>query len=132
MMLSFGRAIVSDRVLPHAAGRPPALIIVGARSADLRRRFAGKPWLDVFSKADLLEEEFDAADELLAAGCGPAAPAVAGSRKTPYSHSDSHGVGDTTDSPPPHPVQRERSRHRRRRLRAWRQQRCHSRERREY
>jgi nucleolar GTP-binding protein len=30
--------------------------------AELRERFEGKPWLDVLSKADLLEEEFDEAD----------------------------------------------------------------------
>ena len=30
---------------------------------ELRERFPGKPWLDVFSKTDLLEEEFDAADD---------------------------------------------------------------------
>lgn len=30
---------------------------------DLRERFQGKPWLDVLSKADLLEEELDAADD---------------------------------------------------------------------
>jgi nucleolar GTP-binding protein len=29
---------------------------------ELRERFQGKPWLDVLSKADLLEEEFDEAD----------------------------------------------------------------------
>ena len=31
----------------------------------LRERFPGKLWLDVLSKQDLLEEELDAADELL-------------------------------------------------------------------
>lgn len=33
---------------------------------DLRARFLGKPWLDVLSKADMLEEELDAAEELVA------------------------------------------------------------------
>ncbi|KAL4523871.1 hypothetical protein Ndes2437A_g00437 [Nannochloris sp. 'desiccata'] len=31
---------------------------------ELRERFEGKPWLDVLSKADLLEEEFDEADDI--------------------------------------------------------------------
>lgn len=30
---------------------------------ELKERFQGKPWLDVLSKADLLEEEFDEADD---------------------------------------------------------------------
>lgn len=34
---------------------------------ELRQRFPGKPWVDVLSKADLLEEELDAADQLLGA-----------------------------------------------------------------
>jgi hypothetical protein len=34
--------------------------------SELKARFEGKPWLDVLSKADLLEEEFDEADERLA------------------------------------------------------------------
>lgn len=33
---------------------------------NLKKMFRGKLWLDVLSKADLLEEEFDAADELTA------------------------------------------------------------------
>ena len=53
--------------------------VPGARRGELRRRFAGKPWLDVFSKADLLEEEFDAAEDLLAARLDDAASAVADS-----------------------------------------------------
>ena len=31
--------------------------------ANLKQQFVGKLWLDVLSKADLLEEEFDAVDE---------------------------------------------------------------------
>ena len=54
----------------------------GTRRAGLRRRFAGKPWLDVFSKADLLEEEFDAANDLLAARLDDAASAVAASSRS--------------------------------------------------
>jgi nucleolar GTP-binding protein len=43
---------------------------------ELRARFPGKPWLDVLSKADLLEEEFDEADALAAVAGGAAgAPA---------------------------------------------------------
>jgi nucleolar GTP-binding protein len=45
--------------------------------ADLRARFAGKPWLDVLSKADLLEEEFDAADEA-AGGAAAGEPVFSG------------------------------------------------------
>ena len=41
---------------------------------ELRQRFAGKPWVDVLSKADLLEEELDAADQLLAAAGAAGAP----------------------------------------------------------
>ena len=37
------------------------------RRDELRQRFPGKPWVDVLSKADLLQEEFDAADGLLEA-----------------------------------------------------------------
>ncbi|KAL4425825.1 hypothetical protein ABPG75_009841 [Micractinium tetrahymenae] len=33
---------------------------------ELKQRFLSKPWVDVLSKADLLEEEFDEADRLLA------------------------------------------------------------------
>ncbi|KAL4859859.1 Nucleolar GTP-binding protein 1 [Chlorella vulgaris] len=35
---------------------------------ELRARFPGKPWVDAFSKADLLEEEFDEADVQRAGG----------------------------------------------------------------
>ncbi len=31
---------------------------------ELKQRFPGKPWVDVLSKADLLQAEFDAADRL--------------------------------------------------------------------
>lgn len=42
---------------------------------DVHSMFPGKPWLDVFSKADLLEEELDEAQERLAAGAtGPQSP----------------------------------------------------------
>ena len=73
------------------------------RSADLRRRFAGKPWLDVFSKADLLEEEFDAADDLLAAGlCSASATASADSRHAASGrHADKQGSACASSG---HPV----------------------------
>lgn len=38
------------------------------RRQELRQRFPAKPWVDVLSKADLLEEEFDEADRQMAAG----------------------------------------------------------------
>lgn len=38
----------------------------------LRARFPGKLWLDILSKADLLEEEFDEADSFLAAASAAA------------------------------------------------------------
>jgi tRNA U34 5-carboxymethylaminomethyl modifying GTPase MnmE/TrmE len=38
--------------------------------AELRARFPSKPWLDVFSKSDLLEDAFAAADALIAGGGG--------------------------------------------------------------
>ncbi|GAB4823843.1 hypothetical protein N2152v2_010889 [Parachlorella kessleri] len=51
---------------------------------DLRERFPDKPWIDVLSKADMLEEEFDAADELAAQqGQHPAQPQHAGSHTAP-------------------------------------------------
>lgn len=39
--------------------------------SELVQRFPHKLWIDVFSKADVLEEEFDAADE-----AGPLAPSA--------------------------------------------------------
>ena len=47
--------------------------------ADLRAKFPDKPWLDVLSKADMLEEEFDAADERHAAQHAAAAGGSDGS-----------------------------------------------------
>ena len=44
---------------------------------ELRARFPGKPWVDVLSKADLLEEEFDEADRLAGEQCGAADAAQA-------------------------------------------------------
>lgn len=38
---------------------------------ELQQRFPAKPWVDVLSKADLLGDEFDAADQVLQAA-GPA------------------------------------------------------------
>lgn len=38
--------------------------------SDLKKKFPTKPWLDVFSKADLLEEEFDEVDERVGRGEG--------------------------------------------------------------
>ncbi len=75
------------------------------RRADMRRRFAGKPWLDVFSKADLLEEEFDAAEDLLSAGCNDAASAVgAGGQPAASGHpGSSHEFGDTSSHPASNP-----------------------------
>jgi hypothetical protein len=40
---------------------------------ELKRRFPDKPWLDVLSKADLLEEELEAADQQIATGSSAAA-----------------------------------------------------------
>lgn len=54
----------------QAASPPPAL---DAPRAELKRRFPTKPWLDAFSKADLLEEELDEAAQRraeAAAACG--------------------------------------------------------------
>lgn len=66
---------------------------------ELRQRFPDKPWLDVLSKADLLEEELDEADQLMAtaaAGQGKqqqqAANAVLGSHAPPSQHPVSTAV----------------------------------------
>lgn len=45
---------------------PPTTHCLLACREELRQRFPGKPWVDVLSKADLLEEELDEADRLLA------------------------------------------------------------------
>ena len=45
---------------------PPTNNSLPACREELRQRFPGKPWVDVLSKADLLEEELDEADRLLA------------------------------------------------------------------
>ncbi|KAL4528330.1 hypothetical protein Ndes2437B_g00425 [Nannochloris sp. 'desiccata'] len=77
---SLRRLPVVDPRLPTVAlvGAPNVVLFVadltgecGTSVADqwairteLRERFEGKPWLDVLSKADLLEEEFDEADDI--------------------------------------------------------------------
>lgn len=48
-----------------AVPRLPAFALTCPRREELQQRFAGKPWLDVLSKADLLEEELDEADRQL-------------------------------------------------------------------
>ena len=59
----------------HAHLPPPNLF---ARREELRQRFPSKPWLDVLSKADLLEEELDEADRQLRGEAAPAVGAAAG------------------------------------------------------
>lgn len=57
----------------------------------LRRMFPDKPWLDVFSKADLLEEEFDEAQQRLQAyeSAATASPSAAGDTSSSSSASSS-------------------------------------------
>ena len=87
----------------HRCATQELKYLSGIRRADLRRRFAGKPWIDVFSKADLLEEEFDAADDLLAAGLDDAASAVAGSQPVGSSrHDNSHDTREASSYPASH------------------------------
>ena len=64
----------------------------GRRS--LRERFPGKLWLDVLSKADLLEEEFDAAGDVDAATAHQAAEQAAGPDDPPPSSNGSASDGN--------------------------------------
>eukprot|EP00887_Chlorella_sp_A99_P004720 scaffold4.g4720.t1 len=50
-----------------------------ADQEELKRRFPSKPWIDVFSKADLLEEELDEAAERRAAAAASSASSGGGS-----------------------------------------------------
>lgn len=62
---------VTGRSEPPRAAHPPAL---AGRRQELKARFPSKPWLDVCSKADLLEAEFEEADERVAGLGTPPAP----------------------------------------------------------
>ncbi len=60
MLAHSSNAAGASLTAPRVAGR--------RRRQQLRARFPDKLWLDVLSKADLLEEELDAADAMYAAG----------------------------------------------------------------
>ncbi len=77
----------------------------GARRGELRRRFAGKPWLDVFSKADLLEEEFDAAEDLLAAGFDDAAEWDVATGSSQPADRSCHDSSNPAPDPGRHPAE---------------------------
>ena len=72
----------------------------------LRERFPGKLWLDVLSKADLLEEEFDAASDVDPAAAlqaaeqaaGPDAPAPSGSTSASSSASSNGSEAEAGSS----------------------------------
>lgn len=72
----------------------------GAHRRSLRERFPGKLWLDVLSKADLLEEEFDAADDLDAAEALAAAEAAAGADSPAGSPQSEGGASPATATRP--------------------------------
>lgn len=103
-------------VLSHCPGNPrtrapPTLPMLPAHSPlpfcreELKRRFPTKPWVDVLSKADLLEEEFDEADTVLAAGGlgagpqpaperAPASPEVGQQQEPRGMQGQGHGEGE--------------------------------------
>ena len=93
---------LSLRAIPITRARRP-------RCREVRRRFPDKPWLDVFSKADMLGALFDAADSAAAAAAAAAAspPAHAQPPPGPSAATASEAAGgdeaEGVVAPPPQP-----------------------------